>query len=417
MFYKNKLSKYIVNKDAKTLMQNFAYLSVLQVASFVFPLITLPYLSQVVGLEGFGRIGFASAIIVWIQTITDWGFNYTGTREVSKNRDDRRVLSEIFSNVFWGRSAIMLISSLILYVLIWLVPEFKENQAVIWATFLMIPGHIMFSEYFFQGLEKMKYITILNLIIKLIFTICVFVFVKDKEDYILQPLFISLGFFFAGLIALYYILIKWKIKLLFPSYHQIWITIKNSTDVFINNIMPNLYNSLSTVLLGFYSSQFSVGIYTSGKKFIFIANSLLSIITRVFFPYLVRNNDKHAIYRTFSLGTSFLAAILLFVAAPLIVDLFYTNEFRDAVSIIRITAFSIFFITLNNVYGINYLLVHNYDKLLRNIMIVSSLIGFAISFPLICYYDYIGASVTFLISSVLIGVLPMYYSYKLKIIS
>ena len=414
MYFKKRLSQLSSNKDAKILVQNFAYLSILQIAGFVLPLITLPYLANVVGLEGFGRIGFASAIIIWVQTISDWGFSYTGTRDVSKNRDNNEILSEIFSNVLWGRLLLMLISSIVLFFLIIFIPVFKENQIVIWVTFLMIPGNIMFSEYFFQGLERMKYITILNLLIKLFFTFCVFIFVDDKDDYILQPLFISIGFIMAGFIAMYYILIKWKIKLMFPVYTNIWHTIKSSTDVFINNIMPNLYNSLTTVLLGFYSSQLSVGVYTSGKKFIVVSNSLLSIIARVFFPYLVRKNEKHDIYRKLSIYSSLILVLILFFSAPLIVKIFYTSDFEDSILVIRITAFSLFFITLNNVYGTNFLLVHNHDRLLRNIMIVSSLIGFLISFPLIIYFDYVGASLTYLFSSMLIGVLPMYYANKIK---
>ena len=417
MLLKRKFSQLSSNKDVKVLAQNFAYLTILQIAGFILPLITLPFLASVVGLEGFGRIGFASAIIIWVQTISDWGFSYTGTRDVSRNRDNIVILSEIFSKVFWGRIMLMIISAIILYILIIFFPVFRENQIVIWATFLMIPGNIMFSEYFFQGLERMKYITFLNLLIKLLFTFCVFIFVNDEDDYILQPLFISIGFVVAGFIAMYLIIIKWKIKLLFPSYTEIWSTLKNSTDVFINNIMPNLYNSLTTVLLGFYSSQLSVGIYTSGKKFIVVSNSLLSIISRVFFPYLVRKNEKHGLYKKLSIICSLILVFILFVSAPLIVNLFYTNDFNESISVIRITSFSLFFITLNNIYGTNYLLVHNHDRLLRNIMIVSSLIGFFISFPLIIYFDYIGASLTYLLSSILIGVLPMYYANKISIAS
>ena len=95
MLLKRKFSQLSSNKDVKVLEQNFAYLTILQIAGFILPLITLPYLASVVGLEGFGRIGFASAIIIWVQTISDWGFSYTGTRDVSRNRDNIVILSEI----------------------------------------------------------------------------------------------------------------------------------------------------------------------------------------------------------------------------------------------------------------------------------------------------------------------------------
>lgn len=97
------------NGDAKTVINNFAWLSVLQIAGYIFPLISIPYLAKVIGVDGFGKIAFASAVIIWIQTITDWGFNFTATRDVAKNKNDKLMVSEIFSNVLWSRILLMII--------------------------------------------------------------------------------------------------------------------------------------------------------------------------------------------------------------------------------------------------------------------------------------------------------------------
>ena len=97
-----KLLKKIHNSnEARNVIQNFAWLSLLQVAGYIFPLITIPYLAVTIGVEGFGKIAFASAVIIWFQTIADWGFNYTATRDVAQNRNDREKVSKIFSNVLW----------------------------------------------------------------------------------------------------------------------------------------------------------------------------------------------------------------------------------------------------------------------------------------------------------------------------
>lgn len=411
---KKTVKSLVENKDNRILIQNFIYLSLMQIAGFIFPLFTLPYLAKVVGANGFGRIAFASAIIVWIQTIADWGFNYTATRDVAQKREDKLAVSMIFSKIFWSRCVLMFISLLLLFILIAIIPDFRRNYTIILITFLLIPGNIMFSEWFFQAMERMKYITILNFIAKLLFTILVFFFVKDKNDYYLQPLFISLGFITSGFIALYFILVRWKVKLFRPSYHEIWYTIKESTNVFINNLMPNLYNSMSTILLGFFSNPMAVGIYSSGKNFVSISYSMTSIISRTFFPYLVRKSNKHGIFVRISIIVSSLVTIILFLFANFIIQLFYTEEFVDSILVLKITSFALLFITLNTVYGTNYLLIHNYDRLLRNITIISSLIGLILAFPLIYFFDYIGASITFLLSSVLMGGLSTYYAIKIE---
>ena len=401
-------------KDNKILAQNFIFLSLMQIAGFVFPLITLPYLAKVVGADGLGRVAFASAINVWMQTIADWGFNYTATRELAMNRDDREKVNRIFSKIFWAKWLLALFSFVLLLLFIVIIPDFRENRTVILFTFLMIPGNIMVSEWFFQALEKMKYITLFNLLTKILFTLCVFLFVKAKSDYVLQPLFISLGFIVSGLISMYIILIRWKIRLLKFSFYEILETIGKSTDIFINNLMPNLYNSISTVLLGIYSTPYSVGIYSSGKKFITISDSMISIISRVFFPYLARRSEKHSIYAKLNISVVLIVTLLLFILAPLLIDLFYTEEFNSSINVLRITSLSLLFISLNTVYGTNFLLLHGYDRLLRNITMVASVIGLVLAVFLILYFDYIGAAFTYLFSTILMGVLPMYYAFKKK---
>lgn len=397
------------SKDGKTLVANFGYLSLLQVAGYVFPFITMPYLAKVIGVEGFGKIAFAAAIMVWMQTIADWGFNYTATRDVAKNRENKEKVSDIFSRVFWSRCLLMLFSFLLLVLLVYLVPKFKENAAVILVTFLMIPGQIMFPDWFFQAMERMKYITMLNLLSKLLFTVLVFVFVKDKNDYILQPLFVSLGFILSGIIAMYYILIKWKVKLRVVSFLSIINTIKSSTDVFINNIVPNFYNAFSTLLLGFVAGSTANGILDAGKKFLTIGSQFLGVFSRTFYPFLSRKIEKHSFYAKINITIVSLISFCLFLCAPFLIKLFFTSEFSEAVVVLRITSISLLFESLKNVYGINYMLLQGYERQMRNIMIVCAFVGFCISFPLIHYFTYVGAAVVYTFTLGLMGISSMIF--------
>ena len=409
---KQKILSVSKNKEAKTLASNFMWLSLLQVAGYIFPLITLPYLAQVIGAEGLGKIAFAAAIMVWIQTIADWGFNFTATRDVAQNRDNPEKVSEIFSNVFWARCTLVLLSFIVLVLLILIVPQFRENSSVILITFLMVPGHVLFPDWFFQAIEKMGYITILNLLMKLVFTAMVFIFIKQPEDYILQPLFTSLGYVVSGLIALYYIVCKWGIKLHKPNGAGVLQTIKRSTDVFINNLAPNLYNSFSTVLLGFFGGGIANGIYDGGVKFFNIGSQLLSIFTRTFFPFLSRRPEKHNQFASLTIGISIVIAAILYIAAPWIVQFMLSPEFTDSVIVLRILAVSLVFITLSSVYGSCYLIIHKQEQILRKITLYSSLAGFIIAWPLIYNFSYVGTALTVAFSRLLLGVFTMIFAKR-----
>lgn len=409
---KQKISSLSKNKEAKTLAGNFIWLSLLQVAGYVFPLITMPYLARVIGVEGFGKIAFAAAIMVWIQTIADWGFNLTATRDVAQNRDNPQKVSEIFSNVLWARCALMLLSFIILVLLIFLVPKFRENCAIILVTFLMVPGHIFFPDWFFQAIEKMKYITILNVLMKLIFTIAVFIFIKQPEDYILQPLFTSLGYVVSGLIALYYIVCKWGIKLHKPNGAGILQTIKKSTDVFINTLAPNLYNSFSTVLLGFFGGGTANGIYDGGVRFFSVGSQLLSIFTRTFFPFLSRRPENHNQFALLTIGITVVMAAVLYIGAPWLVNIMLSPEFANSVIVLRILAVSLVFVTLSSVYGSCYLIIHKQERLLRKITVYSSLAGFIMAWPLIYHFSYVGTALTVAFSRFLLGVFTMFFAKR-----
>lgn len=375
----------------------------LQVAGYAFPLITIPYLARVIGVEGFGKIAFAAAVIAWFRTVADWGFNFTATRDVARSRDNPQQVSEIFSNVLWARLFLMLISFLLLLIAIALVPYLKENQTLLFITFLLIPGHILFPDWFFQAMERMKYIALFDLSSKAFFTVLVFVFIKEKSDFILQPLFISLGYAVSGLFAMYVVTVKWKVKILSPQWRAVYSTIKGSSNLFINNIMPNFYNSLAIVLLGFFGGAVANGIYDAGRKFVLLAQSFMAIIIRVTFPFFSRKLDQHDFFAKYYLALSIVGSLALFLVAPLLIKVFFTEEFYPAVIVLQISAFSIFFLALSRVYGTNYLILKGYERELRNIIFICSVMGFLISVPLIYYFDYIGAALTLVITQAVLG--------------
>ncbi|MGL5228980.1 MAG: flippase [Bacteroidales bacterium] len=412
----SKIIKIIPSgSEGKTVVKNFGYLSLLQIAGYAFPLITMPYLARVIGANGFGKIAFASAIIVWIQTIADWGFNYTATRDVAQNKDNIEKVSEIFSNVLWSRCFLMLLSLVILIIAIIIIPSFQAESTIILVTFIMVPGHILFPDWFFQALEKMKYTTIFNIIIKIIFSLLVFIVIKEPDDYIYQPLFISISYVVCGFISMWLIIKKWKYKILKPELNSIVRTIKYSTDVFLNNLFPNLYNSMSVMLLGVYGGSLSTGIFDGGNKFISISQQFHSVIARSFFPFLVRRTDKHSVFVKINILTGVFISFFLFMFSPFIIEIMLGPDFEHSVFVLRLLAISLIFLIISNTYGTNYLIIIHKERLLRRITMICSVIGMIFSYPLIKYYSFVGAALTILISRFLLGVTIYLFARKVKL--
>lgn len=410
----NYYKKIKRSKDAKTVTENAGYLMLIQISGYFFPLLTMPYLARVIGPEGFGKISFASATILWFITVVDWGFNFTATRDVAQNRDDKEKVSQIFSSVLWARCILCLISFLVLCLMILTIPLFRENKDILLVTFLMIPGHLLFPGWFFQAIERMKFTSFFSLAIKFLFTIAVFAFVKKSDDFILQPLFTTIGFILCGFISMYLILWKWNYHLYRPQWKLIWETIKNSSDVFVNNLMPNLYNSLSVVLLGFWGGTVANGIYDGGSRFVSVIRHFQQVLSRAFYPFLARRGDKHDVFVKINMGLGVLLCLALFVFAPLIVDLMLAQKFAKSVIVLQILSFSIIGLALNNTYGTNFLIVRHHEHILRKITVRTSVIGLAMAIPLVYYYSYIGAAIVITFTRLFMGIQTCYSAVKIK---
>ena len=408
------LNKTFKNKDRKALLGNFISLSLLQFIGYFSPLLTFPYLARVIGVEGFGKLAFASSVVVYFDTFADFGFNYTAVREISKKRDDIEEVSRIFSVVMTAKFLLFFLSILVFALIIYSIPVFYEHRVLFWISFLSIPGRILFPDWLFQAFEKMKYITIINLISKLLFISLMFVVIKKEEDYIFQPLLILLGNLVSGLISFYYIRKMFKVKYSIPKFKDVITSIKESRDMFISLFLPNLYSNFSVTLLGYYSGSFVTGIFSSGKKFIDLSEQILGVLSRTFFPFLSRRIDKHDIYVKISFLISIFICIVLYFSSDLLVSIFYNDKFSDSAIVIRIMSISPFFLFLMNTFGTNYLVIMNKEKILRNIILYCSIGGFILAWFTIINFSFIGVAITITTVWGVRGFLTWYYAIKIK---
>ena len=197
----------------KTVLANFSYLSILQVFTILFPLLTYPYLLRVIGLELYGVIIFAQAIINYVSLVINFGFNMSGARNVAVYKEDKALLSRIVSSTYLCKFILWLICLVVYLSVISIVPFFRDHYWVYLLSFLLTFNELLLPIWFFQGIEKMKYITVVNLSARLLFVAAIFLFVHEQEDYLIVPLLNGIGAVFAGCLSLYIVLRKERIKL------------------------------------------------------------------------------------------------------------------------------------------------------------------------------------------------------------
>ena len=328
--------KIIANtEDKKRLLSNFFSLSILQIFTYVLPLLTLPYLVRVLGAEKFGLVMFAQAFIIFFNILVDYGFNLSATREVSVNRESKEKLTEIFSSVMSIKFVLIGISFAILSLVILLFEKFSNNNDLYYLTFLWVIGQALFPVWYFQGLEKMKYITIVNITSKLIFTIAIFIFIQDESDYILVPVLNGLGFIIGGLLSLRIVCKDFKQEFKIQSFEVLTFYFKDSSQFFLSRLSSVGYSNINTFLAGILLSPVFVTYYYLADKAVSVILALFTPIVQTVYPYLAKKFNFIFLVKLLS---------FLMIVSLVVVSLGYL--FSDLISIILFDEINIIFTNL-----------------------------------------------------------------------
>lgn len=399
--------------ESRILLSNFISLSLLQIVGYIFPLLTVPYLANVIGVEHYGEIAFAMAIMIYFQTLVDYGFVFSAVRDIARIKDDRKKVSSIYSKVMWARWFLVVCSFLLLCILILLIPKLLEMKWVLLVSFLSVVGHSMFPDWIFQALERMKYITIFNIIVNLIFTIAVFFFIKKADDYLLQPLFVSIGYVISGFGAMY-LVHSWGIKISRPCPRTIFASLKDNFDLFLNQLVPNLYNSASVLFLGLCHGNSANGIFDAANRFNTAGVRFFSIVSRTFYPFLSRRMDKHSFFKKINLICAVFVSLTLFLASPWIIHVLFPPDFYGAVNVLRIISVSLIFLALNSIYGTNFLILKGYERKMRQITLYSSIMGLLLGIPAVFLFSYIGVAITITFSRGVMGIWCMMEAKRIQ---
>lgn len=403
------------HQDNRVLLSNFFSLLSLQGLTYVLPLITMPYLFRVLGAEKYGLIAFALSTVMFIKVLVDYGFHLSATREISVNRDNKKRLIEIFSTTLTIKLILLIFGFFILTLLVFLEEKFYNNWQLFYMTFIFVVGDTLFPIWFFQGIQKMKYISYLNIVSKLLFTVGVFVFIHSPDDYLLYPLLNGLGALVISLFSLVFIRKKYQIKLVRQPIGRIKKTFKSSWDIFLSEFMPNLYNNFSVFLLGFVTTMDNVGYYSLATRIINVFNSVLYIIRNVTFPYLNKNFDKFKSIAKIIIVTGLLFSITILGLSHVVVPFIFGEKAYNSLDIIHILALSPLLLSIAISFGANKLLVLKKDKAFRNITFRYSVFGFIGAVILVPFFNIFGASINLILTRGLMAYLIFRKAKKIKL--
>jgi len=374
----NKIKQSI--RQYKNLIQNFSYLSILQIFNILIPFLTYPYLIRILGKETYGLVVYAQVIVSYLLILVSFGFDTYAVKEVSINRDKKGKLSEIFSSVFILKSMIFFLSLIILGTLLFFIPEAKGHHLLFWLSMWVCLNDVLFPTWFFQGMEKMKYITILTLISKSVFLAFIFILIKGPEDYLMVPLLYGVGAIISGIIASYIIFRKENLTLFIPKIEVIYKYFHESIDFFISYFLVKIFVSSNKFVIGTFLGLTELAYYDLADKIIALFRMPMDIVRVSIYPIVAKTKNILIVKKTTILMSIYavLAVIILNIFAPLIVRLLGGTDMLPCLNILRIYSIIIMTSNLSNYYITVGLWSFGYVKVFRNMMIISSVLYLAI---------------------------------------
>lgn len=406
----------------RVVVRNFFSLISVQIANYILPLIVLPYLARVIGVEKFGTIAFAQAIISYFIIFVTFGFNLYAPREISIIRDNNEKLRNTFWDIIYLRFLLCLICILAYSIMIFTISKFRSELWVFIFSFGFILGDIFLPFWFFQGIEKMTYIAGFNFLMKILYTVSIFIFVKTKFQYIYVPLLYSISQIITGIVAICIIIFSLKLFPVLPDLKRSFKALKDSFILFISNISISIYTKIHPVLLGFFAGDIYVGYYSAAEKLFYAWIGIQGQINTTLYPHIskiaVEKSKEEAlnfIKKSFliTMSLAFLAALFFFIFSRSIITIIFSKEFLESVIVLRILSFLFIIIGLSNVFGIQTMLPLNMKKQFAIPIITAGFVNLTFSFILIPVYKHIGASLSFLFSEMWVTIV-MFFILKSK---
>lgn len=399
---------------------NLIFNLIIQILTYLLPLITAPYLSRTLLANGIGTSSFLNSITSYFVLIVAFGFTTYGTQKISAHKKEKSKYSKIFWEIMFSK-LILFIFCYILFTLIAVIWKFGKNFELkyFFAYSVLIIATLFDTNFLFNGLEDFRIISIVRVIIKIVGTICLFIFIKTEQDlfrYILISVFVDFFVFFISFILSLRIVSRPVIKEL----HTLK-CLKSALFYFLPTIAISIYTILDKTMMGYLTTEVEIGYYEEAHKIIILVTSLINAISPIMLARisdLVAENNVEEIKKKYIQ----MSKVYWLISAPAIcglyaigdafIPVFYGAEFAPSIGVLYILTPLIAVIPISNIIGSAYYIPNNRIKIQTLFFSIGGIINFSLNFIFIKKWGAIGAATTSLISEIIISSLFVVFSLK-----
>ena len=187
-----------MKRGGKQIIFNIFYLYSVQGLNLILPILVLPYLIRTLSIEAFGKYSFVFAFSQFVMLFVDFGFNLSATKKIAENIDNPKVVKSVYWNVKLIKLLLSVVSLLFVFIFVLLVPKISQHLDGILYSYIMVLGTVFFPIWWFQGNNKMRELSIVSAVSKIVSYPLIFVFVRTKDDYNNAIVIQSMSYFLAA---------------------------------------------------------------------------------------------------------------------------------------------------------------------------------------------------------------------------
>ena len=350
--FRDTLKKFRRNH---TILENFGYLSILELFNLVIPLATYPYLIKTLGKDMFGLVIYAQVLVSYLVILVSFGFSMSATKQISIYRNDQQKLNRIVSSVFFVKGVLFIFALILLLVILLLVPQGNANKILFILSMWTCLYDFIFPVWFYQGIEKMKYITFLTLTSRLIFLFLIFILVKSPDDYLKVPIIYGIGSLSAGILSFYIMLTSFKIKLRIPDFRFIVFQFKDSYTLFLSNVIIAIKDKSNYILINAFIGPGALTEFDLALKIKGVLSIPIDLINKALYPKISKDLNMafmlKGMWITLFITTTL--TIITFIFARPVTALLGGAEMKYVVDITRIILLSIPVFTVSYFLSVN----------------------------------------------------------------